>query len=199
MRSQTRMVLWIQTSKKREQRTSPEKLYCGDGKPTEAERKRSFTSANTKRCTSRAEAFPLRCIPRGEWKPIPLTCLIADKDALLTSHTKCVRFAVTLTLCPHDSGEATVLARLAMARVEFIQVLPKSPLQVQSLHRGTGHLLDQLVQWRQLQRQDLSQCSDFGETGFFMIYTQSHWDKRKSHSCFRYSCSGSSYVSRFPI
>lgn len=57
-----------------------------------------------------------------------------------------------------------------MARVEFIQVLLKSPLQVQSFHRGTGHLLDQLIQWRQLQRQDLSQCSDFGETGFLRIY-----------------------------
>lgn len=56
-----------------------------------------------------------------------------------------------------------------MARVEFIQVLLKSPLQVQSFHSSTGHLLDQLIQWCQLQREDLNQCSDFSETGFLMI------------------------------
>lgn len=124
-----------------------------------------------------------------------LTCLIADEDALLTRHPKCVWLAVTLALRPHNSSEAAILAGPAMAGVKFVQVLLKSPLQVQSFHRGTGHLLDQLIQWRQLQGKDAGQSSELRERASYHVH-RPHWSKSKSHSCFHYSCPYSVCVSR---
>lgn len=95
---------------------------------------------------------PFQCVQHYWRECSTLTCMIPYEDSLFTRHTKCVWFAMALTLGPLDTGHATVLTRLAMAGVKFIQILLQGPFQVQSFHRSTGYFLYQLIQRCQLHR-----------------------------------------------